>query len=343
MQHGVRRHLDERTAVVIGLHGDAVRQGAVVIDFLNLLFDLGKNVVGVLRASHQNDGRRDIVVVIAAGDAEARHEADVHRGDILDLHRDAIGLRERDVLDILGFITLGQIVAAAIVDQTDAANVHGLLSDLDFTAANVDVGVAERGDDLRNRDVIRLQLLQIYVDVELLGRAAPGVDLHDSGNGKQAARDHPVLNGAQIRQPEIRRTFDLIAVDFAGQAGLLNLRRLIAGKRDVLLERDRRFLIGEIVVHAVFEGHAHEAQAIERSRAHIDDAGHRIERDLHRYRIIFFHLLGRQARGLRGDFENDRRRIRIGFDVELRERQQARSGEDDHAEHDDRAAREPEC
>ena len=342
MQHGVRRHLDERAAVVIGLDLDALRQRPVVIDFLDFLLDLGKNVVGVLRASHQHDGRRDIVVVIAAGDAEARNEADVDRRDILDLHRHAIGLRERDIFDVLGSVALGEIVAPAVVDQADAANVHGLLPDANFAAANVDIGVSERGDDLRNRDVIRLQLPQIHVDIELLGRAAPGVDLHDAGNGQQAARDDPVLDRAQIGQSEIRRSLDLIAVDFAGQTGLLNLRRLIAGKRDVLLESDRRLLIGEIIVDAIFEGHAHEAQAVERSRAHIDDAGHGIERDLHRDRIIFLHLFRRKARGLRGDFENDRRGVRIGFDVELREREQTGGREHDHAEDDDRAAREPE-
>ena len=343
MQHGVRRHLDERAAVVIGLDLDAWRQCAVVIDFLDFLLNLGENVVRVLRAPHQHDGRRDIVVVIAAGDPETRNEADVDRRDILDLHRHAIGLREGDILDVLGSVALGEIVAPAVVDKTHAANIHGLLSDADFAAANVDVGVSERGDDLRNRDVIRFQLPQIHVDIELLGRAAPGVDLHDAGNGQQAARDNPVLDRAQIGQSEVRRSLDLIAVDFAGQTGLLNLRRLIAGKRDVLLKRDRRLLIGEIVIHAIFEGHAHEAQAVERSRAHVDHAGHGIERDLHRDRIIFFHLFRRKARGLRGDFENDRRGVRIGFDVQLREREQTGSRENDHAEDDDCAAREPEC
>ena len=37
------------------------------------------------------------------------------------------------------------IVIAAVIEQTDAANVHGLLADLDLAPAHVDVGVAEHG------------------------------------------------------------------------------------------------------------------------------------------------------------------------------------------------------
>ncbi len=123
---------------------------------------------------------------------------------------------------------------------------------------------------------------------------------------------------------------------------MLDLRRLISGKRDVLLKRYGGLLIGKEVVDAIFECHAHEAEAIEGRRPHADDAGHRIERDLHRDRVIFLHLLGGEARRLRGDFENDGRGVGIGFDVELGEGDQARHGEDDDAKHNDCAAREPE-
>ena len=85
-----------------------------------------------------------VVLVIAAGDAEPRHEADVDARHVLDQHRHAVVLAEHDVLDILDVIALRQIVVAAVVDQPDAADVDRLLADRDLAPADVDVGVAER-------------------------------------------------------------------------------------------------------------------------------------------------------------------------------------------------------
>ena len=97
-----------------------------------------------------------------------------------------------------------------------------MLADGDLAAADIDVGVAERGDQLRNGDVVGFELLRIGVDVELFGRAAPTVDLNHARNRQQAPRDDLVLQGAQIGQAEMRRSDDLIAIDFADQAGLLD-------------------------------------------------------------------------------------------------------------------------
>ena len=216
---------------------------------------------------------------------------------------------KHDVLDVLDLVTLGDVVGAAAVDQSDAADIDGLLTDRDLAAADIDVGIAERGDELRNRNVVGFQLSEIGVDIELLGGAAPTVDLHHAGNGEKTPGDDIVLQCPQIGQPEMRRTDDLIAIDLTDQAGLLNLGDLIAGQVDVLLQADRRLRQGEIEIDAVFEGNADKRQAVERCRADIDDPGRRIEPDLHRNGIIFLHLLGGQAGGLCRDFQNNRRRI----------------------------------
>ena len=46
------------------------------VDFFDLGLDPRHHVVGVLQSMHDDDRPRHVVVVIAAGDAEARHEAD---------------------------------------------------------------------------------------------------------------------------------------------------------------------------------------------------------------------------------------------------------------------------
>src|SRR5208282_5668515 len=343
VHHGMGRHADQFAAIVIGHDLDAGRQGAVGIDLGDFLLDLGQDVVGVLGAAHDDDGGGDVVVVVASGNAEARHIADGDLAEIPDLDRHAIDLRQDDFFDVLDLVALDQIVVAAVVDQADAANIDRLLADGDFAAADVDIGVAQRGDDLGNGDIIGFELGRIELDMEFLGGAAPGVDLHDAGNGQQPARDDPVLDGAQIGQAEMLRSGDFIAENFAGETGLLNLRNLGAGQIDVLLQADRRLGEGEMIIDAIFEGHADEAQAIERGRADIVDAGSRIEPDLHGNGIIFLHFLGRKPRLLGGDFENRRRRIRIGFDIQLAEGEGAGRQEDHDAEYDDGAARQAEC
>jgi len=90
----------------------------------------------------------------------------------MDLHRHAIGLRKRDILDVLGSVALGEIVAPPSSIRPTPRMFTDCCPMRISRAANVDVGVSERGDDLRNRDVIRLQLPQIHVDIEL-GRARP--------------------------------------------------------------------------------------------------------------------------------------------------------------------------
>jgi hypothetical protein len=83
---------------------------------------------------------------------------------------------------------------------------------LSAVARSADVGVAERADQLRHRDAIGLELFQIRLDVEFLGCAPQRVDGDNTRNREQAAGDDPVLDRAEIGQPEMRRADDLVAV-----------------------------------------------------------------------------------------------------------------------------------
>ena len=93
-------------------------------------------------------------------DSQARHITDGNVRDILDLDRKTARLGQDDVLDILDLVALGDVVGAAAVDQSDAADIDRLLADRDLAAADIDVGIAERGDQLGHRDIVGFQLLR---------------------------------------------------------------------------------------------------------------------------------------------------------------------------------------
>jgi len=131
--------------------------------------------------------------------------------------------------------TLSQIVVPAIVDETDAADVDRLLADADFPATDVDVAASQGIEDLREAQVVAFELVWIEFHFELLGRPTPAVDLDDAGEGQQPPAHDPVLNGAQVRQPEMRGSHHLVAVDLSGGAVLLDRRCYPTGQIDILL------------------------------------------------------------------------------------------------------------
>ena len=288
------------------------------------------------RAVHHHDRGDDIVLFVAAGFAEPRHVADPDIGHVPDFHRHAVGLRQDDIFDVFDVVALGQVLVAAAVEEADAADIDGLLAEIDRAAADIDVGVADRRDDLGQRHAVGVEFVQADLDFEFLGRAAPGIDLDDARHRQQTALHDPILDGAQVGQTEVRRAGHLIAVDFADQARSLNRGHRIARQVDVLLQADRRLRQREIIVDAVIERHPHERQAVERGRADDIDPGRGGEPDLHRDRIVALHLLGGEAAGLGGDLKDHRRRIGIGLDVELGEGNDPGADEDQQSQQDDR-------
>jgi len=110
-------------------------------------------------------------------------------------------------------------------------------------------------DQLRQRDAVPLQPAQVGLDLVGLGRTAPTVTTCATpGTVSSRPRDHPVLYGAKVRESEVRRTGQLVAVDLSDQAGGLDLGRHAVGQGDVLLKAQRGLRVREVVVDAVFEG-----------------------------------------------------------------------------------------
>ena len=234
-------------------------------------------------------------------------------------------------------VALGQIVVAAVVNQADAANIDGLLAYADFAPAYVNVGVAECGQNLGHRNAVGFQLVRVHLDLKLLGGASPTVDGRDTRDGQQPARDDPILNGAEIGDSKMRRPDNLIAVNFPRRTVRLDVGHLVARQVDILRDCHRRLAISEEIIHAVLEADADKRQAVERSGADDLNAGSGVEADLHGARVITLHLLGGQARRLRGDFQDHRGRVRIGLDVEQLESDEPGAGKQQQSHDDNRA------
>jgi len=222
------------------------------------------------------------VTTSPAGNAQTGREADLRLRNILDLHGHPVGLREDDLVDVLH-----------VLDETHAADVDGLLPKIDRAPTDVDVGIAQRRHHLRQGDAIGFQLLWVDLDVVLLGRASPADHLGHARYGLQAALQYPILQGSQVGQPKVGRSFQLIAHHLADQAGRLNLRLDVVGQADVLLEGKCRLRVSKVVVDPVLEGHAHERQTVERRGADILHTGCRGQADFHWHRVVPLHFFGR--------------------------------------------------
>src|SRR5262249_20449109 len=211
VQHGRGGDGDQRGAVVDRdeLHTGGER--AVAIDLVDFAAHPRHHLVGVQGAVHDDDRGDHLVLVVAPGLPSRRHVADRALGYVFDEHRHAVRLEQQHVLDVLDLVTLGEVRRAAAVHQADAAYVDRLLAEVDRAPADVDVGVADRADDLRERDVVGVELVEIDFDVIFLRGAAPGVHLYHARHGEEPALEHPILHGAQIGQTEVRRADKLVA------------------------------------------------------------------------------------------------------------------------------------
>jgi hypothetical protein len=315
MQDRAGRDRDERGAIIEWDELHSGRQTAIAVDLVHCCPHARDHVVRVQRTVHDDDGRHHVVLLVASGFAEARNVPNVDLGHVLDEDRNTFRLGEENVLDVLDAIALRQIGGAPAIHQADAANVDGLLADIDGAAAHIVVGVADRADHLGERDVVGVELIEIDFDLILLRSAAPGIDLHDPGHRKQAALQHPILHGAQVGQPEMGRTHHLITINLADEARALDLRRDIVRKIDVLLQIYRRLLQSEVVIDPVLKHDAHEGQAVERGGPDHVDAWRSGQPDLEGDGIVALHLLGGLPRGLRRNLQDDGRGIGVSLDV----------------------------
>src|SRR5262249_25964787 len=149
------------------------------------------------------DRRNDIVLVVPARLAEPRSVADGYCSNVLHEYRHAVRLGQQHVLDVRDVEPPRQVRRAAAVHKPDAPDIHRLLSNIDGSAADIDVRIADRAYYLRQRYVVGIELIQVDLDLILLCCAAPGIDLHDARHRQQAPLQYPILHGAQVGQTEV--------------------------------------------------------------------------------------------------------------------------------------------
>src|ERR1700681_3928799 len=187
VQHGRGGDVDQVLAVVDPLDPHARRQDTGVIDRGDELLDAQNRRRALLAAAHQHDALHDVVVLIEAGDAEPRLLANGHGRNVLDKNRIAAALRHHGV---------GEVVDRA--DQADAAHHGGLRSDVDGVAADIDVGIADGLQQLRQCQAVGDQLVEVDLQLIGLGLAAPAGDVDDAGHRAKTPLQHPVLQRFQV-------------------------------------------------------------------------------------------------------------------------------------------------
>src|SRR5258708_13778403 len=173
----MRGQSDQRAAIVIGNNLYSRGQTAIGIQLCDFSLNARNDIVGTLGPPHHDDRCRDIIIVIPARDYKPWDVTDRDFGDILDLEGKAARLGQDNIFDVLNPVALGHVVRPTAVDQPDAADVHRLLSDRDLTAPDIDVCVTERGNQLRDGDIVGFELLRIRFHAELFCRSAPTADL----------------------------------------------------------------------------------------------------------------------------------------------------------------------
>ena len=194
----------------------------------------------LLAAAHQHDALHDVVVLVEAGDAEPRLLADGHGGDVLDQHRVAAALRHHGV---------GEIVDRA--DQADAAHHGGLRADIDGVAADIDVGIADRLQQLRQRQAVGDQLVEVDLQLVGLGLAAPAGDVDHAGHGAEAALQHPVLQRLQVEHAVVRRPDQPVAIDLADRRSSGEMPRLHVARQRRQLRQPVQHLLQRLVIGVV--------------------------------------------------------------------------------------------
>ncbi len=239
----------------------------------------------------------------------------------------------------------------AAAEQADTPRRHGHLALGEVVAAHRGVGVGQRQLDLAQRDAVAAEAVGVGLDLVAPHRAAEARQVHDPRHPPELALQHPVLQRLDVVERvdlfarSILGDFQDIAEDLARG----RLRRDARGhvRRQRLGDRGQavdHLLPGRIVgiLAAVMPGHLQVAQAEQRLAIDLLQAGHAGERHLQGDGDLTLDLLGRSAGEQREHLDDRRRRVGVGFDIDMHEGVEADRREEERPEDDgDRAIERP--
>ena len=188
MQDSVRRGVDEILTIINALNSYAGRQNPGDIDTLDFGLQPLDGRSALLAAAHQNDAFDDIVVVVLAGNAEARLMPDDNRRNVSNQNRIAFGLRQHGIVDVI-----------ARPYQPDTPHNCRLRAQIDDISADIQVASAQRLQQLRQGQPVGDELIEVDLQFKCLGFPPPANDIHDPGHGAKAALQNPILKSLSDR------------------------------------------------------------------------------------------------------------------------------------------------
>src|ERR1700730_13451314 len=301
---------------------DSGRQDAAAVHSVDLAFDAFDRRYAFRAAPHQHDALHDVVGIVVARDSEPRQIADADVGHVADHHRRALVVGDERAADL--FYRMNQ--SHAPHDGRLRAEIHRL-------AADIDVGVAERGQYLRDRQSVAHQLALIDGNIVGLRLSAPSGHVNDARHGLEAALQYPVLQCLQVGHRVVGRPYHAITENLADRTDRRNLRLRAVRQGPKLGQPVDDPLLGLLVFEIVGELHLDVGKPEQGDGAdglHVGDAGHL---NFQRNGDVALDLLGRLAGALRDHIDEGRYRIRIGLDVKGEKAR--KTGPQRHDQHDD--------
>ena len=91
-------------------------------------------------------------------------------------------------------------------------------SDIDGIAADVDIGIADGLQQLRQGQSVGDELVEVDLQFIILGLAAPAGDVDDPRHRAKAALQNPVLQRFQVEHAVVRRPGQAVSIDFSDRA-----------------------------------------------------------------------------------------------------------------------------
>ena len=232
----------------------------------------------------------------------------------------------------------------AAAEQADAPHRHGNLTRVDVVATHRGVAVRQRCLELAQRDAVAAEPVGVGLNLVAPHRAAEAADVDDARHPTEFALQHPVLHRLDVVQRvelaagSILGDFQDIAVDFA-RGGL---RR--NGRGHAVRQRlgNRGHAVDHLlssrlvrVLAAVVPRHLEVAQAEQRLAVDLLQAGHAGERHFQGNGHLPLDLLGGRAGEQRDHLDDRRRRVGVGFDVDVQEGTDPDHREEDGEQDDD--------
>src|SRR5690348_13631872 len=183
MQRGVHQF----RPVVIRNNLEAVRDGAIAVNFRNALFDSANNFLGIAAGEHHDNATHRFGIAALYHRTVANFLTEFHFSHVANIDWRAVHFFQDDGANII-----------EIADEADAAD-QILLGVLRKDAATrIAVIARERIEDFFYGQSVVVQLDRIDNGLILLDVAAGGIDLGHARNRAQQRTHDPVLYGAPL-------------------------------------------------------------------------------------------------------------------------------------------------